>query len=137
MAMDECPSISETIFGFTLRVSSSVAHVRRRSWNRICGSPARFRSGLNERRVRLWRTTTGTTTGTTDTTGTTTGTTTGDTTGANTTGSATTGDSTSPRDNVIRDTIPEGQQLPNTGGLSMLMPMGTVLALIISGSAIG
>jgi hypothetical protein len=53
--MDECPSISETIFGFTLRVSSSVAHVCRRSWKRICGNPARFRSGLNERRVRLWR----------------------------------------------------------------------------------
>jgi hypothetical protein len=27
MAMVACPSISETIFGFTLRVSSSVAHV--------------------------------------------------------------------------------------------------------------
>jgi hypothetical protein len=27
MAMDECPSISETIFGFTLRVRSSVAEV--------------------------------------------------------------------------------------------------------------
>jgi hypothetical protein len=47
MAMDECPSISETIFGFTLRVSSSVAHVCRRSWKRISGSPACFRSGLN------------------------------------------------------------------------------------------
>ena len=52
--MDECPSISETIFGFTLRVSSNVAHVCRRSWKRICGSSARFRSDLNERRVRLW-----------------------------------------------------------------------------------
>ena len=31
MAMVECPSISETIFGFTLRVSSSVAHVCLRS----------------------------------------------------------------------------------------------------------
>ena len=30
MAMDECRSISETIFGFTLRVSSSVANVCRR-----------------------------------------------------------------------------------------------------------
>jgi hypothetical protein len=53
--MVECPSISETIFGSTLRVSSSVAHVCRRSWKRICGSSARFRSGLKERRVRLWR----------------------------------------------------------------------------------
>jgi hypothetical protein len=53
--MVECPSISETIFGFRLRVRSSVAHVCRRSWKRISGSPARFRSGLNERRVRLWR----------------------------------------------------------------------------------
>ena len=33
--MVECPSISETIFTFTLRVSSSVAHVCRRSWKRI------------------------------------------------------------------------------------------------------
>jgi hypothetical protein len=53
--MVECPSTSETIFGFTLRVSSNVAHVCRRSWKRISGSPARFRSDLNERRVRLWR----------------------------------------------------------------------------------
>ena len=52
--MVECPSISETIFGFTLRVSS-VAHVCLRSWKRISGSPTRFSSGLNERRARLWR----------------------------------------------------------------------------------
>jgi hypothetical protein len=90
-------------------------------------------------------TTTSTTTGTTDTTGTTTSTTNGDTTGASTadttgastTGSATTGDRTSPRDNVIRDTIAQNSVLPNTGGLSMLMPVGSVLALIITGSAIG
>jgi hypothetical protein len=46
MAIVECPSISDTIFGFTLRVSSSVAHVCRRSWKRISGSPARFSGGL-------------------------------------------------------------------------------------------
>ena len=47
MAMEECPSISETIFGFTLRVRSSVAHVCRRSWKRISRNPARLRRGLN------------------------------------------------------------------------------------------
>ena len=71
--------------------------------------------------------------------GPTTGTTAGAPTGAaNTTADATnSGDSTSPNDGVIRETIPEGQPLPNTGGLSMLMPVGSVLALIITGSAIG
>ena len=47
------------------------------------------------------------------------------------------GDSTPTKKGVIRHTIPESSVLPNTGGLSMFMPVGAVLALIISSSAIG
>jgi hypothetical protein len=41
------------------------------------------------------------------------------------------------KEGVIPDTMAESSVLPNTGGLSMLMPVGAMLALIITGSAIG
>lgn len=48
-----CPSISETIFGWTPLVNSSVAQVCLRSWKRMSGRPARRSRGLKCREHKL------------------------------------------------------------------------------------
>jgi hypothetical protein len=47
------------------------------------------------------------------------------------------GTTTSPKDGVIDKTIPDDKKLPDTGGLSLLLPAAAVLALLINGAAIG
>ena len=53
MAMEACPSISETILGLTFLDRSSVAQVCRRSWKRMGSNPAFSRSGAKDRFLRL------------------------------------------------------------------------------------
>jgi len=84
-----------------------------------------------------------TTSGTTGVDGTTTGvdgtTTAGNTTGATTASDGTTTASdgaTTGKEGVIDKTIPEKKILPDTGGLSLLLPAAAVLALLVNGAAI-
>jgi hypothetical protein len=57
--------------------------------------------------------------------------------GESTDGANTHAGDVSSKEGVIPDTIPESQVLPNTGGLSFLVPAIAVVALLIIGAAIG
>ena len=72
------------------------------------------------------------------TTGVTGKTTSATTTSATTTAATTTaGTTTSPKEGVIGKTIPKGKVLPNTGGISLLIPAAALLGLLINTALIG
>jgi len=79
-------------------------------------------------------TTTGTSAGTT--TGATTGTSTGTTTGITPVNDQYGGTTTAPKKGVIGKTIVKAKPLPNTGGISLLIPAGAVVALLINGALV-
>ena len=67
-----------------------------------------------------------------------TGETTGEATGESTTTAATStaGTTTSPKEGLISKTIPKGKMLPDTGGISLLVP-AALLGLLINGALVG